>query len=42
MNNKQLRQNTLLTSLTDLPPLEMDVHSLVNDFRNYYTLFFGT
>ena len=41
MNNKQLQQNTLLTSLTDLPPLEMDVYSLVNDFRNYYTLFLG-
>ena len=41
MNNKLLQQNTLHTTLTDLPPLEMDVLSLVNDFRNYYTLFLG-
>ena len=37
MNNKQLKQNPLSASLTDLPPLGMDVLSLVNDFRRYYT-----
>lgn len=41
MKNLLLRQNTLHASLTDLPPLEMDVHSLVNDFRKFYTLHLG-
>ncbi len=37
MNNKQLKQTPLNYTLTDLPPLEMDVLNLVNDFRRYYT-----
>jgi starch phosphorylase len=37
MESKLLRDNTLSASLTDLPPLGMDVHSLVDDFRHYYT-----
>ncbi len=36
MNAKTLRK-TFEASLTDLPPLGMDVHSLVEDFRRYYT-----
>jgi starch phosphorylase len=35
---KTQRKRSLLTdSLTDLPPLGMDVLNLVNDFRRYYT-----
>ena len=30
-------QNNFDASLTDLPPLGMDVHSLVEDFRRYYS-----
>ena len=41
MNNKQLKQSLLSASLTDLPPLGMDVLSLVNDFRRYYTYSLG-
>ncbi|MBC7963947.1 MAG: glycogen/starch/alpha-glucan phosphorylase [Steroidobacteraceae bacterium] len=37
MNNKQLKHSLLSDSLTDLPPLGMDVLELVNDFRRYYT-----
>ena len=37
MSNDQLKQSLLSASLTDLPPLGMDVLSLVNDFRRYYT-----
>jgi len=37
MNDKQLKQSLLSDSLTDLPPLGMDVLDLVNDFRRYYT-----
>ncbi|RII31528.1 MAG: glycogen phosphorylase [Geobacter sp.] len=37
MNNRQLKKNLLHATLTDLPPLGMDVLSLVNDFRRYYT-----
>jgi starch phosphorylase len=37
MNTKQLKRSLLTDSLTDLPPLGMDVLSLVNDFRRYYT-----
>jgi len=36
MDDKLLREN-FVASLTDLPPLGMDVHSLVEDFRRYYT-----
>lgn len=36
MDDKTLRK-TFEASLTDLPPLGMDVHSLVEDFRRYYT-----
>ncbi|MCF6179902.1 MAG: glycogen/starch/alpha-glucan phosphorylase, partial [Geopsychrobacter sp.] len=36
MDIKTLRKN-FDASLTDLPPLGMDVHSLVEDFRRYYT-----
>ncbi|KAF0215507.1 MAG: starch [Geobacteraceae bacterium] len=37
MNDKLLTQSQLSASLTDLPPLGMDVLSLVDDFRRYYT-----
>jgi starch phosphorylase len=37
MNDKQLKRSLLSESLTDLPPLGMDVLSLINDFRRYYT-----
>jgi len=36
MDDTNLR-DTLEASLTDLPPLGMDVHSLVEDFRRYYS-----
>ncbi len=36
MDDKTLL-NTLEASLTELPPLGMDVHSLVEDFRRYYS-----
>ncbi len=36
MDAKNLRKK-FDASLTDLPPLGMDVHSLVEDFRRYYT-----
>ncbi len=41
MNSKQLKQSQLSASLTELPPLGMDVLSLVNDFRRYYTYSLG-
>jgi len=41
MMEKQLKQNPLSDSLTELPPLGMDVLSLVNDFRRYYTYSLG-
>src|SRR5690242_5324113 len=41
MTEKQLKQSQLSTSLTDLPPLGMDVLSLVDDFRRYYTYSLG-
>jgi starch phosphorylase len=41
MVTKQLKQSQLSDSLTDLPPLGMDVLSLVNDFRRYYTYSLG-
>ncbi len=41
MNDKQLKQSLLNASLTDLPPLGMDVLSMVNDFRRYYTYSLG-
>jgi glycogen phosphorylase len=37
MKNTQLKRSLLTESLTDLPSLGMDVLSLVNDFRRYYT-----
>ena len=37
MTAKQFKQSQLSVTLTDLPPLGMDVFSLVNDFRRYYT-----
>lgn len=37
MNEQQLKRSLLSESLTDLPPLGMDVFSLINDFRRYYT-----
>jgi starch phosphorylase len=36
LDDKILRK-TFEASLTELPPLGMDVHSLVEDFRRYYT-----
>jgi starch phosphorylase len=41
MNEQQLNRSMLSESLTDLPPLGMDVFSLINDFRRYYTLSLG-
>ncbi|HEX9023230.1 MAG TPA: glycogen/starch/alpha-glucan phosphorylase [Geobacteraceae bacterium] len=41
MNSKELKQSQLSASLTELPPLGMDVLSLVNDFRRYYTYSLG-
>jgi starch phosphorylase len=37
MKKTQLKRSLLTDSLTDLPPLGMDVSSLVSDFRRYYT-----
>jgi glycogen phosphorylase len=37
MNEQQLKRSLLSEGLTDLPPLGMDVFSLINDFRRYYT-----
>jgi glycogen phosphorylase len=37
MEHKQLNRNPIVESLTDLPPLGMDVLGLVEDFRRYYT-----
>ena len=37
MNDAQFKRSLLTDTLTDLPPLGMDVLSLVNDFRRYYT-----
>ncbi len=37
----QLFHTTPLPDLTELPPLGMDVHSLVEDFRRYYTYNLG-
>src|SRR5512138_3149871 len=37
MNDKLRYRSQLSASLTDLPPLGMDVLSLVDDFRRYYT-----
>ncbi len=34
-------KNRLSSTLTELPPLGMDVHSLVEDFRSYYTYSLG-
>ena len=34
---KNLQQSTPLAGLTELPPLGMDAHSLIEDFRRYYT-----
>ncbi|HEY4744932.1 MAG TPA: glycogen/starch/alpha-glucan phosphorylase, partial [Desulfuromonadaceae bacterium] len=41
MSHKHLDQNALSATLTELPPLGMDVLSLVNDFRRYYTYSLG-
>jgi starch phosphorylase len=41
MYTKMLRPSALNSSLTDLPPLGSDVHSLVDDFRRYYTYSLG-
>jgi starch phosphorylase len=41
MSLKSLQQSTPLAGLTELPPLGMDAHSLVNDFRRYYTYTLG-
>ena len=41
MYTRMLRQSALNASLTDLPPLGMDVLSLVDDFRRYYTYNLG-
>jgi starch phosphorylase len=38
---KPLQQSQLNASLTDLPPLGMDVFDLVEDFRSYYTYTLG-
>jgi len=38
---KPLQQSQLNASLTDLPPLGMDVFDLVEDFRCYYTYTLG-
>jgi hypothetical protein len=37
MVTKTLQQSQLNASLTDLPPLGMDVFDMVEDFRSYYT-----
>jgi glycogen phosphorylase len=37
MKKMQRKRSLLTDSLTDLPPLGMDVLNLVNDFRRYYT-----
>ena len=37
MDNVQLKRSLLTDTLTDIPPMEMDVLSLVNDFRRNYT-----
>jgi len=41
MVTKTLQQSQLNASLTDLPPLGMDVFDLVEDFRRYYTYTLG-
>ncbi|WP_035055064.1 glycogen/starch/alpha-glucan phosphorylase, partial [Desulfuromonas sp. TF] len=41
MSLKSLQQSTPLAGLTELPPLGMDAHSLVDDFRRYYTYYLG-
>jgi starch phosphorylase len=41
MSLKSLQQSTPLAGLTELPPLGMDAHSLVDDFRRYYTYTLG-
>ncbi len=41
MSRKETKALTPLPNLTDLPPLGMDVHSLVEDFRRYYTYTLG-
>jgi starch phosphorylase len=41
MVTKTLQQSQLNASLTDLPPLGMDVFDLVEDFRSYYTYTLG-
>jgi len=37
MSDKQLKQNLLNGSLTELPPLGMDAACLTKDFKRYYT-----
>jgi len=39
--DKPLDPNTLRDSLTELPPLGMDIFDLVEDFRHYYTYTLG-
>ncbi len=39
--DKPLDPNTLRESLTELPPLGMDIFDLVEDFRHYYTYTLG-
>jgi starch phosphorylase len=41
METQLLRKSVLTDTLTDLPPLGMDVSSLVDDFRRYYTYNLG-
>ena len=41
MSLKSLQSSTPLAGLTELPPLGMDTHSLVDDFRRYYTYTLG-
>jgi len=41
MVTRKLKQSQLNASLTDLPPLGMDVYDLVEDFRRYYTYTLG-
>jgi len=41
MITKKLQESQLNASLTDLPPLGMDVFDLVEDFRRYYTYTLG-
>lgn len=41
MSSKPLPHSKLSSSLTELPPLGTDVHSLVDGFRRYYTYTLG-